>query len=116
MSVDRGQLKQRSLQRRAHGAKAPRVLTTGAARRLREAMSQKEEYVVMPKPVTGPPPSVPPALGAAALRALSSEQPRMVTPEDVYRMMTPSSKSTGWGKELVEDRKSIVADDPWEGR
>lgn len=116
MSADRGQLKRRSLQRRAHGDKAPRVLTTGAARRLREAMPQKEGYVVMPNPVAGPLPSVPPALGAAALRALASEQPRVVTPEDVYRMMTPSSKSTGWGKELAEDRESIVADDPWEGR
>lgn len=116
MSADRGQLKRRSLQRRAHGAKAPRILTSGAARRLREAMSKEEGYVVMSKPVTRTPPSVPPALGEAALRALSNEQPRVVTPEDVYRMMTPSSKSTGWGKELAEDRESIVADDPWEGR
>ena len=56
------------------------------------------------------------ALGEAALRALGSEQPRAVAPEEVYRMMSPSSESTGWGKELAEDRESIVAEDPWEGR
>jgi hypothetical protein len=120
MSMDRSPLKRRSLQRRAHSAKAPRVLTSGVARgvarRLREPMSTEDGYIVMPKFAAGPAGSVPPAFGMAALRALSSEQPRMVTPEEVYRMMSPSPKSTGWSKELAEDRENIIADDPWEGR
>lgn len=116
MSVDPSPLKRRSLQRRAHSAKPPRVLTSGVARRLRETISNKDWYIVMPKLAAGTPDPVPPAFGRAALRALSSEQPRMVTPEEVYRMMTPSPQSTGWSQELAEDRENTVADDPWEGR
>lgn len=116
MSVDRGQLKRRSIQRRAHGSKAPRVLTSGVARRLREAMSDEEGYVVMPGPVDGTPPSVPPALGRAALRALASERPRAISPEEMYRIMTPMTSSTGWSKELTEDRRATTTDDPWEDR
>lgn len=40
----------------------------------------------------------------------------MVTPEEVYQMMTPSPQSTGWSQKLGEDRENIIADDPWEGR
>lgn len=114
MSLDRGQPKRGSLQRRSHGPKAPRVLTSGVARRLRAARPDQEAYVVTSPPAAGPPSSVPPALGQAALRALGNEQPREVRPEDVYRLMTPSPESTGWGKELTEDRENYVADDPWE--
>lgn len=76
----------------------------------------EEAYVVMYQSAAGPVPYVPPALGQAALQALGSEQPREVSPEDVYRLMTPSPESTGWGADLTEDRNNIVADDPWEGR
>ncbi|MCY1158275.1 MAG: hypothetical protein MOP51_1298 [Citricoccus sp.] len=116
MSVERGEAKGRSLQRRAHGPKAPRILTSGAVRGLRGVVPGVEGYVVLSKSVPGRPLSVPSALGAAALRALSSEQPRPATADEVYRGMTPSRESTGWGKELAEDRESIVAENPWEGR
>lgn len=115
MSLDSGQPKRGSLQRRSHGPKAPRVLTSGVARRLR-VVRPDDAYVVMSQPAAGSAPPVPPALGQAALQALGSEQPRDVSPEDVYRLMTPSPESTGWGEELMEDRNNIVADDPWEGR
>lgn len=115
MSLDRGQPKRGSLRRRSHRSKAPRVLTSGVARRLRGARPDQEAHVVTSQPAAGATPSLPPALGQAALQALGSEQPREVSPEDVYRLMTQSPKSTGWGKELTEDRESIVADDPWEG-
>lgn len=68
--------------------------------------------MVTSQPASGPTPFVPPALGQAALQALGSEQPREVSPEDVYRLMTQSPESTGWGKELTEDRENFVADDP----
>lgn len=63
------------------------------------------------------PSSVPSALGEAALKALGSEQPREVTPEDVYRMMTPlASDDGGWEEELAEDRRTTTTDDPWSER
>lgn len=114
MSLDRDQPKRGSLRRRSHGSKAPRVLVSGVARRLRVVRREQEAYVVQAQPVARPEPSFPPALGQAALQALGSEQPRDVSPEDVYRLMTASPESTGWIKELSEDRKNVVADDPWD--
>ncbi len=70
--------------------------------------------MVQSQPAAQPEASFPPALGQAALQALGSEQPRDVSPEDVYRLMTPSPESTGWGQELSEDRENVVADDPWD--
>lgn len=61
--------------------------------------------------------SVPSALGEAALKALGSEQPRAVSPEELYRIMTPlSSDDGGWAEELEEDRETTTTDDPWSDR
>lgn len=102
------------MQRRAQNPRAPRALTSGTARRLQEAMSDAEGHPVMQEPVGGTPPAVPPALGKAALRALASERPRELTPDEVYRMMTPlHSDDGGWAEELAMDRRATTTDDPW---
>lgn len=116
MSLNRGQHKRRNIRRRVQSSKAPRALTSGVARDLRGARPGEEAYVVRPQPADGLPPSVPSALEKAALQALGSEQPREVSPEDVYRLMTPSPASTEWGNELTEDRRNMVVEDPWDNR
>lgn len=124
MDVDRDQLKRHKAQKLRERAcaydfidmESCEVVTHAILKDFRKAQPHTSErfWVVQFVGPSSVPSSVPSALGEAALKALGSEQPREVTPEDVYRMMTPlSSDDGGWEEELAEDRRTTTTDDPW---
>ncbi|ALU38762.1 hypothetical protein AS188_02240 [Kocuria flava] len=110
MSLDRGHAKSRSLLRRAQATRAPRALILSGERR-------PKGYIATSTSLAGPEPSIPPVLGEVAIRALSSEQPRELSADEVDRLMAPlPTDDGGWAAELEEDRRRTTTDDPSAGR